>query len=365
MIIPELPSFLSALGGGEYKGLIIALFTVTAMISRPFSGKLSDTIGRVPVMVAGSAVCLVCSLIYPLTSTVFAFLLLRLLHGFSTGFTPTGQTALLSDIIPAERRGEAMGILGTAGSVGMAGGFSIGGWIASAYSHQVLFYSSAICAFVSVAIILGTKETLKERKRFHPSLLKVDTADLFDFRVIIPCLVMVLCAYAYGATVTLIPDYGEHYGIENKGLLFTYLTVASLVVRLLAGKASDAYGRVPVLRVSSALIALSMLVMALAETKLHLIIGVTLYGLAQGSTSPTLLAWATDLSNPNNKGRGIASVYIAMEFGIGMGAFISGLVYSNEVTNFLPAFVTCSALALMAFVFLVNRNKRRIQTPVS
>ncbi|HMQ62313.1 MAG TPA: hypothetical protein PKE06_16675, partial [Flavilitoribacter sp.] len=46
MLIPELPAYLTSLGGAEYKGLIIALFTVTAGISRPFSGRLTDTVGR-------------------------------------------------------------------------------------------------------------------------------------------------------------------------------------------------------------------------------------------------------------------------------------------------------------------------------
>jgi len=61
MMIPELPGFLTKLGGAEYKGLIIALFTLMAGISRPFSGKLTDTVGRVPVMIFGSLVCVVCS----------------------------------------------------------------------------------------------------------------------------------------------------------------------------------------------------------------------------------------------------------------------------------------------------------------
>ena len=56
MMIPELPGYLTRIGGAEYKGLIIALFTLMAGISRPFSGKLTDTIGRVPVMVFGSLV---------------------------------------------------------------------------------------------------------------------------------------------------------------------------------------------------------------------------------------------------------------------------------------------------------------------
>jgi MFS family permease len=52
MLIPELPAFLSSLGGASYKGYIIALFTLTAGLSRPFSGRLTDTIGRVPVFIS-------------------------------------------------------------------------------------------------------------------------------------------------------------------------------------------------------------------------------------------------------------------------------------------------------------------------
>ncbi len=104
MIVPKLPSFLTSLGGGELKGLIISAFTLTAMASRPFSGKLADTIGRIPVVMIGSMVCLVCSLIYPVLTSVAGFITLRLVHGFSTGFTPTGQAAFISDIIPAQRR---------------------------------------------------------------------------------------------------------------------------------------------------------------------------------------------------------------------------------------------------------------------
>ena len=42
LLLPELPDHLTRLGGGEYKGFIIALFTLTAAISRPFSGKLAE-----------------------------------------------------------------------------------------------------------------------------------------------------------------------------------------------------------------------------------------------------------------------------------------------------------------------------------
>src|ERR1041384_7875732 len=91
MLIPELPAYLSNLGGAEYKGLIISLFTLTAGLSRPMSGQLIDTIGRKPVLLIGTLVCLICGFLYPVLGTVSGFLLLRLFHGFSTGFNPTAM----------------------------------------------------------------------------------------------------------------------------------------------------------------------------------------------------------------------------------------------------------------------------------
>lgn len=353
MLIPELPSYLESLGGADYKGLTISLFTVTALISRPFSGKLADQVGRVPVVMFGSVVCLVCSLFYPVLTGITGFFLLRLIHGFSTGFTPTGQVAYLSDIIPAERRGEAMGFLGTAGTMGMAGGPAVGGLLANKYGIDAVFYCSSLFALIAIALLFNIKETVLKKHRFSIGLLKIHKNDLFEPKVLVPCVVMALCAYAYGAVYTVIPDFGEHVGINNKGLLFTYLTVASFLIRIIGGKASDRYGRRPVLMVSSVMIALSMLIIAFANTQLILIVGVTMYGFAQGATSPTLLAWATDLSDAKYKGRGLSSLYMFMEFGIGVGAFASGFIYGNKAEHFLTTFLVCSGFALVAFGYLV------------
>jgi len=360
MLLPELSGFLERLGGGEYKGLIIALFTLTAMISRPFSGKLADKAGRVPVIMVGSVVCFLCSLVYPLLTTVAGFMMLRLVHGFSTGFTPTGTAAYMSDVIPAARRGEAMGMLGTFGSLGMAAGPALGGMLANRISLEAVFYCASAFGLISIVILLGIRETLKDRQPFRFSMLKVRKEDLFEPRVLAPCIVMVCLGFSYGTVFTLIPDFGEAVSIRNKGLLFTYMTIAALVVRLVGGRASDRWGRKPVLRVCSLFIAIAMVTIAFANSPLQLIIGMTIYGLAHGTTSPTLIAWATDLSDPAHKGRGVASVYIFMELGIGVGALASGLIYSNDTSRFIYAFALCSSLAMIAFSYLMLRRKTAI-----
>ena len=66
-----MPDYLSSLGGEDYKGYIIGVFTIAAALSRPISGKLADTIGRIPVMIFGGLVCVAISFMYPLFTTVF------------------------------------------------------------------------------------------------------------------------------------------------------------------------------------------------------------------------------------------------------------------------------------------------------
>lgn len=359
MIIPKLPAYLTSLGGAEYKGLIISLFTLTAMISRPFSGKVADKVGRIPTMLIGISVCVVISLLYPFLTTVTGFLLLRLVHGFSTGFSPTGATAYLSDIVPHTRRGEAMGILGTAGTVGMAAGLAIGPSIANDFGLDVMFYCSSGMAIISILVLAGIKETLKVRQGFSAQVFKIHKRDLFEPRVIVPCLVMLLATYAYGAVFTVVPDLCLHVGIQNEGLPFVFLTIFSLSIRLIAGRASDKYGRKKVVILSTLLVAISMLVLALSTTPFLLITAISLYGLAQGMTSPTLLAWATDLSEEKHRGRGIASLYIFMELGIGIGALISGFIYANNSVNFFVTFLTCSLLAFTAFLYLVFLKRQK------
>ena len=178
MIIPELPEYISSLGGAEYKGLIIALFTLTAGLSRPFSGKLTDTIGRIPIMVFGSIVCLVAGLLYPVLGTVAGFLILRLFHGLSTGFKPTATSAYIADIAPANRRGEAMGILGFFASIGMASGPVAGSYLALEYSLNTMFYASSVLALASVLVLIGMKESLKNRESFKFQLLKIKKEDI-------------------------------------------------------------------------------------------------------------------------------------------------------------------------------------------
>jgi MFS family permease len=120
--------------------------------------------------------------------------------------------------------------------------------------------------------LLGIKETLKVRQRFSTKTFKIHKRDLFEPRVLVPCLVMMFATYAYGAVFTVVPDFCLHLGIENEGLPFVFLTIFSLSIRLIAGKASDKYGRKKVVILSTLIIAAAMLVLALSTTPVCLLL---------------------------------------------------------------------------------------------
>ncbi len=357
LLLPELPEHLTRLGGGEYKGFIIALFTVTAGLSRPFSGKLADTVGRIPVMVFGSLVCFVCGFFYPWALTVTGFLGLRLLHGFSTGFKPTGTAAFIADIVPVARRGEAMGLLGVTGSLGMAAGPAFGSWVAQHYSLNTMFYCSSGLALLSLLVQGTLTETLPvaQRQRFSFSLLKLNWHEVLEPRVFAPALVTLLCLFPYGAVLTVIPDQSRLLGLvgPTKGLFYICFTVASLAVRLLAGKASDTHGRVPVLRWSAGLLAGGLALLVWSPSVPVFLAGAIVFGLGTGLNSPTLYAWTVDLSHPERRGRGVATMYIALETGIGLGALLAGWVFDNQAGRlpWVHAASLASVLAALAFLF--------------
>lgn len=363
MLIPELPAYLSSLGGGEYKGLIIALFTLTAGISRPFSGKLTDTVGRVPVMAVGSIVCFVCGFLYPVLSSVSGFLFLRLIHGFSTGFKPTATAAYVADIIPRERWGEAAGMHGLCFSLGMAIGPAVGSAISQAYSIDALFYSSSVFALLSIVILMNMKETLpaRKRQRLRASSFRISRTDIID-PLVIPAAVVTLLSYvAYGAILTLIPDWTTHLGISNRGVFFVAFTISSVAIRFFSGRLSDQHGRVLIIEYGLATLILSMGILAWGESPLWLVVGAAVYGIGGGILSPAVNAWTIDLSNPHQRGKAMATMYIALEAGIGLGALIAGWVYYDRIARIPYIFFGTMVVAACAWLYL-RRYKRRMPT---
>ncbi|MEO1654367.1 MAG: MFS transporter [Bacteroidota bacterium] len=320
---------------------------------------MADTIGRKPVIFFGVLMSFACGMMYPLLATVAGFLFLRLLHGFSTGFAPTGNSAFVADIVPAQRRGEAMGILGLTSNIGTAIGPALGSEIAVAFSINVTFYTAACCAILSLLIIMRLREPLDTRQAFSPHLLKINKDDIIEPRVLSPAFVTFLALFAFGCILTVIPDYSEFLGMRNKGVFFTFYTGSSLIVRFVAGKISDYYGRVIIIKWGLVFLILGMLILAFSQKPWHLLSGACVYGVAVGFFAPTIFAWAIDLSHEQGRGKALSTIFIALEIGIGLGALSSGWIYANEYTRLPWVFFVSAFFAGIALIYLQLKYRSR------
>jgi MFS family permease len=357
MIIPELPDFLSSFGGEEYKGYIISVSALVAGFARPFSGKIADSVGRKFVVYFGVVITVICAASYPFLMYILPFFALRFLHGLSVGFAPTGTSALVADLASEDRRGEAMGIVGLVGNTGTSIAPVLGSYITETLGINFMFFTSSLLSVLCIIAFLGVKETLLYPKKFHKELLILERREWTEPSVFPAAIVMALTLFTYGAFLTVIPDFSKHLGLANKGIFFTIYTLSSILTRVAAGKFSDRYGREIVIKIALFFSISSLFIFSVTEAEWQFYAASIMYGAAVGMYSPAIFAWATDLSHPEHRGRGMSTLYIALEGGIAAGAFFAGLIYANVTENLFWVFWLCIVLKSAALAYLFSLRK--------
>ncbi len=353
LIIPELNDFITNLGGKNYKGWIFLLFSISAAISRPFSGKLSDTIGRKKVMYIGVFVGILVGITYPLSGSVLGFLLLRFSHGFGAGFLPTGATALVTDIIPEESRGVAMGIWGTFISVG----FGLGNYFASGIKDAIglagLFMVAAGFCAVAGILVAFLSETLPQPQKFKWSFLSVKMDDVFEPTVLPAAFVMCCSTISTGMIFVTTSDISTFHGLENKGWFFLYYMLSTILIRLFASSLSDRIGRRQTLIIGLSFLMTSMIVVATAGDWIQYTIGAIVFGISTGISSPTIMAWVADLSPFHRRGVGAGTLFIMLEIGIIIGSVITLQMYDSTLQTIYAMFIIGASFALIAILYLI------------
>lgn len=364
LILPELNNYISILDGADKKGLIITLFTISAAISRPFSGKLADTIGRKKVIYLGIICSFIVMLIYPFSYSVLFFLILRFLHGFSAGFAPTGATALLTDLIPEKSRGHAMGIWGTFISLGIGVGQTLGSWIYLSFGFTLLFLIGALFSLIAFILVFWIKETLVNQQEFNFKLLKISWKDVFEPNVLPAAFVMLLSAMCSGMIFVLTPDLSTYLGISNKGFFFGIYVIATILIRLLTSSLSDRIGREKTLLIGCFILVISMLLVGTSNSIVSYIFAAIIFGIATGITSPTMFAWTADLSHEDRRGVGAGTMFIALEFGIMFGALLTLVSYDSTKSTIFLTFLIGAMMATIACIYLIViiARKQKVNT---
>ncbi len=348
-LLVTLPIYIQKLGGTESEiGLIIGVFTISAVLLRPYLGREVDRHGRKNILAAGLLVFLFSMLLYNYTTSVVSLLMLRVLHGIGWGAATTAATTLIADIAPPRRRGEAMGIFGVAANVAMAIGPMLSFALLYASSFSTLFAVSAAIALISLLLVLPISETVVVRPR----------TPLFSKEAFFPSALMFAVTLSYGSIVSFLPLFFQKQGITtNPGVFFTVLAITLIFIRVLAGKLSDIKGRKFVIVPGMILITMSLWVLSMADSLWIFLAAALLYGLGFGSVHPTLIALLVDKVGERERGAAMGTFTAAFDLGIGAGSIVLGMVlqfFGFKVMYLLGGLIV---LAGAAWFIAVNDKK--------
>jgi predicted MFS family arabinose efflux permease len=105
------------------------------------------------------------------------------------------------------------------------------------------------------------------------------------------------------------------------------------------------------------LLVIALVAIGFEKTSFGLLAGGVVYGVATGILSPALNAWTVDLSQPAHRGKAMATMYIALEAGIGLGALLSGWFYQDVITMVPPILYATALVTILAVLYMAFRSK--------
>lgn len=367
IIIPELYVHLKEMNRLDLQGWIIGGFALSSLLARPLSGWLCDTKGRRITMLVGILCCIAASFGYIWASVPFLLIGLRVLHGLSAGFAPTGFAAFTADVVPIDMRGRAMGWQGMFSNIGAAVGFGTGVWFTQLLGRDGLYLFSGILGILALAcfyILPESKPKSEEKNVFEFKFSK-----LIYYPSLQPFVVMLLICVPYGILIPAIKDYSNSIHINNSGLFFLVSISSSLLIRIGSGMIIDKIGRIWGVIIGTFFQFAGMLLLYFDKDGNLFFIAASCYGIGQGFTSPSLFAWAGDLGKILHRGRSLSTLFIALELGIVLGGVVVSETTNLNVAylNFNLLFPICFTFTGFAFLFSVwcqwkaSRNLKNFQ----
>jgi MFS family permease len=344
MTLPTIPLYLEKLGGNDQLiGLVIGIFTFSALVIRPIAGHALESKGRAFVYLTGIFIFILSVGSYAIPMSIFFIFMIRIIQGVGWGLSTTASGTIATDFIPVNRRGEGLGYYGLAGNLSLAFGPSLGLTLAGVIPFNILFI---ICASLGVAAFILS--TFIKYKPIDPPVEKHKRWDLYEKSAIKPSALILFITVTFGGIATFLPLYTIEKGVSGIQLYFLLYAAALMVARAFSGRIYDKKGHLAIFIPGSSLILIAMLLLAWLPNNGVLFTAAIIYGLGFGSVQPALQAWSVEKSEGNRRGMANATFYSFFDLGIGLGAIIFG-----QISYFFGYQLVYIAAALSVFLSIL------------
>ncbi len=356
LVIPLLPFMAPSLGGDSTDvAFIMITYALGAALVSPAWGKLSDKSGRRQALVLALLCSCIAYIVTALADTLWQVYIGRALSGLAAGSLPVA-TALMADLSPPERRAKAMGLVGTAFGLGLIAGPVLGGLLTGdSESFALPFYTAAVMSLVAAicahTILPATMvKSASPRSGAAESGAPLPALGPRQNKLLLMQYITHTCSVS--AIIFLFPLWVADaftWGPKDVGYFFGVVGVAMITLQggLLA-ILTKVFGHMNVLRVGSVTFAISLFVVATAETTPWM--PAMIFFAFCGSTVclPLLNAIASEIVDPSHRGRMMGMTASASSTGR-----IVGPLFAAGLLNFRDFSTAWLGSALMV-LFLVT-----------
>ncbi|MEG6616729.1 MFS transporter [Peptococcaceae bacterium 1198_IL3148] len=341
-------------------GLVMASFTIGALIMRVIAGWLVDNYGRKKIMLWGMVAAVVVVSFYRLATNIPLMLLVRALHGMAFGMISTAASTMVADILPTARMGEGMGYFGLTTALAMALAPMTGVWLVETSSYTTMFITISVLAVVALFCGLPVRGTNGVVANAAPDTIGEVLAGLLEKKAALPSVVMCSLAILNGAIIPFVALYAVERGVANVGLFFTANAVLTLLSRPIAGRMTDRGRTDLVLLIGHLSLFVCVVVLGLANTLTEFIIAGAFFGWGFGFVMPTLQALAVRYVAPHRRGAATGTFFIAFDLGLGVGNIFFGFL-AEALSYQIMFFITLIPLIIAAVIYYLYRPRPSVE----
>lgn len=357
LLLSVVPLYADRVGGGTSgAGSATAAFMLSTVLTQVWMPRILGRFGYRRTVAGGLVFLSLPAFLYPFTGGVAWVLAVTLARGIGFGVVTVVFAALVVELAPPGRRGEALGLFGIAITLPAIFCNPLGLWLVDASGYAPVFVLGGLSPLLGLFTVAGLRTPTQGRAEgngagFLDGLRRGPLLRLF--------LLFTSATAAMGVTVTFLPLALPNTGPFSPAVALLLLGVSSTFSRLWAGRFGDR--RNPHLLLAPGLLASAAGMATLPQGGPATLAGALLFGAGLGILQSSTLMLTMDRVGEDERGLGSTLWNVSFDAGTGTGAFAFG--YLVAVTGFTPAFYISAAILLSALLLVAVDRRHRTASP--
>jgi MFS transporter, DHA1 family, tetracycline resistance protein len=340
LVIPLLPFYAERFAASPQEvTALMAVFSLMSMLTAPIWGRLSDRVGRRPVLMISMAAAALAYLWLGFADALWMVFAARALAGACAG-NIAAANAYVADVTPPEGRAKGMGMIGAAFGLGFIIGPALGGVVAgNNLATANLRAPGLIACALSVTALLGVifllKESLPEGAAARPRRSRITALRDAMGRAVLARLLAIffltILAFAgMESTFALWAMAQLGWGPAQTGYLFTYVGLLSAIMQGgLIGRLTTRFGEEKLLIAGLASIAAGLLVLPLSRALPMLLVATTGLALGMGAMQPSLNSLISRRAGASEQGEVMGVAQSVGSLSRVLGPLLAGALFAG------------------------------------